>query len=675
MKQEHAASEGPTQQQAAKRAVATEAFVSAVGRRDGPAAAVAATVGVTARQAAAAIRLLRDEQASLPFVARYRKEATQGLDEAQLRGIERELGRLEALETARASVLAKLQKAGVLSGGKAGEALRAAVAAACSVQELEDLYLPHRPKRSTRASAARDKGLAPLADAILAGARGACSLQQPLTTLALHYVRPSGVPSVEAALAGARDILAERAAELPDARAALRAALRQRGTLVCKLSRGARGGQEAEEPDGGRRTPKHGGKGGGRAADADTYRLYHAFTAPLRSLRPHQVLAIGRGEAQGVLSVGLEWDPLALAALCRRTLLAASASDSGQQQQQQPCANCVAELAAAVADGLKRLLRPAAEREARSTLAEAAGEAAAAAFARNLRGLLLQPPLPGAAVLGVDPAFRTGCKLAVVDATGRLLETAAVHPHPPALPAAQAAARTQLLALIDRHDVRAVAVGNGVASRETQRFVAEALAPGGGGGEQGRRPQRHVGWCVVSEAGASVYRFGRWGPALISACWLLLDSSHRHCYVRQRRKWLRRLSSPPPPSPAIAYPSWLPRSCLGWTCHCGAPSLSRGGCRTRWQSWSKWSRRAWGCAQGRAWGRAQGRAWGCAQGWACAATALHVWRRPPYCRLLGAARVASIAPPARTPPPPLSLPCTAAGGVVPARCSPCHAGC
>eukprot|EP00887_Chlorella_sp_A99_P003138 scaffold9.g3138.t1 len=493
-------------------------------------ARVAVATRVPARQVQTVARLL-DDGASLPFVARYRKEATGGLDEAQLRAVEKELARAVALEAHRASVLSKLERGGAL-GGAGGTKLRAAVAAAESVQRLEDLYLPHKPKRATRASAAKDRGLAPLADALLCAGGLQQARPPPVAQLARPLVRAPEVPTADVALAGARDILAERAAELPEARQRARADLQQWGVLVCKLARGAAAAAAAgagNQPGksaasakagsakaGAKAGGKAGAKGGGKAADADVFATYHGFRAPARSLRPHQVLAINRGEALGVLSVSWEWQTEPVAALCRRALPPPGASLP---------ADYAGQVSTAVQDGIKRLLRPAAEREVRALLTEAAVQRAGDTFGRNLRALLLQPPLPGLAVLGVDPAYRTGkreqrcgvqrgerCKLAVCGPTGDLLETATIHPHPPAGPDQRGAASRQLQALVAKHGVRAVAIGNGVASRETQRFVAACLTGDGGGGtaQQGQKQVERegggqVGWCVVSEAGASVY--------------------------------------------------------------------------------------------------------------------------------------------------------------------------
>ncbi|NPV09391.1 MAG: RNA-binding transcriptional accessory protein [Anaerolineae bacterium] len=392
----------------------------------------------------AAIRLL-DEGHTVPFLARYRKEATGGLDEDQIRQVAAALERLRALEERRRSVVASIE-----GQGKLTPALRRRLASAQTLTELEDLYQPYRPKRRTRASIARERGLQPLADLILKQARP----KGDVTALAAPFVSEE-VTTPEDAWAGARDIVAEMVSDDPEVRGALREKAARWGLVGAKKLVGS------EDP---RRV----------------YELYYEFEARADRLRPHQVLALNRGEAEKVLRVRLD-----VAERDWRSVVEA-------RYRPDPRSPLAAELEAAVTDGVQRLLLPAIERDVRRQLTEAAEDHAISVFASNLRSLLSQPPLSGHTVLGLDPGYRTGCKVAVVDPTGKVLETATIYPHPPQRQRERALA--DLARLIPRHGVTLVAIGNGTASRETEQLVA-ALTQALDG----------VRYLLVNEAGASVY--------------------------------------------------------------------------------------------------------------------------------------------------------------------------
>lgn len=403
-------------------------------------------------QVAAVVELM-DEGNTLPFIARYRKEATGSLDEEQLRQIEERLGQLRALEERRETVLKSIAEQGKLTAD-----VRAAVEGATTLTELEDVYQPYRPKRRTRASVAREKGLQPLADLIL---------EQPLTDQsARQLARPfvnEDAPSADEALAGARDIAAETISDHPQVRGRVRKKALRWATLSA---------EKVDDADDERRV----------------YRLYYDFSAPVERLRPHQTLAINRGESEKVLRVRVEiaerdWLPIA-----RETFTPHSRSPLAGQLQE------------AIRDAAQRLLLPAIERDVRRALTEGAEAHAIDVFATNVRGLLNQPPLAGHTVLGIDPGYRTGCKVAVVDPTGRVLDTATIYPHAPQK--RRDAALKRLTMLVRRHQVTLIAIGNGTASRETEQLAADLIQTldGGGNGADGA-PK----YLIVSEAGASVY--------------------------------------------------------------------------------------------------------------------------------------------------------------------------
>ena len=404
---------------------------------------LAQELGLPASSVARTIALF-DGGDTIPFLARYRKEQTGGLDEVQLRALQEALERRRKLDARRADVLASLKEQGVLT-----PELERKLAAADKLATIEDLYLPFRPKRRTRASIARDRGLAPLA------AMFARPPRETPKEAARRFVDPAKeVPTVEDALAGARDILAEEVSEDPDVRGRARNVAMREAVFAAKKP------PKAEDPQG-------------------KYAQYHDFKEPVARVAPHRTLAVDRGEAENVLRVGVELPEPRILAFMREKL---PVNLPGWKEEAE----------AALADGLKRLLGPAIERDVRNALTEKAQAHAIGIFAANLKNLLLQPPLAGKVVMGVDPGFRTGCKVVVVDATGTPQgQGLAIYPHEPQKQWEQA--KKTLRELIARHKVDVIAIGNGTASRETETLVAEAI--------QGTS----TAYTIVSEAGASVY--------------------------------------------------------------------------------------------------------------------------------------------------------------------------
>ncbi|MFP3391471.1 Tex family protein [Brevibacillus sp. SIMBA_040] len=406
---------------------------------------VAQDTGVKPHQAERTITLL-DEGNTVPFIARYRKEMTGQLDETQIRAIEERVRYLRNLSVRKEEVVRLIEEQGKLT-----EELKAAIERATKLQEVEDLYRPYRQKRRTRATMAKEKGLEPLATYLLSLPKSGAPEAE-----AMGYVNPEkGVETAEQALQGAMDIIAEQYSDDPDIRQWVRERTMQKGLLVSE--------QKAEEAD-----------------EKNVYQMYYAYNEPLKKVVPHRVLAINRGENEGILKVAVEAPvPEILAWIQRRVISRETVVRSI--------------LETTVEDAYKRLIAPSIEREVRTELTEAAEERAIHIFSENLRNLLLQPPVKGKVVLGVDPAFRTGCKLAVVDETGKLLEVAVVYPTPPVNKVAEASAKVKQM--IEAYSVTVVAIGNGTASRETEQFIATLL----------KELKRDVMYIIVNEAGASVY--------------------------------------------------------------------------------------------------------------------------------------------------------------------------
>ncbi len=414
---------------------------------------IAAELKLPLAQVTAAVGLL-DDGNTIPFIARYRKEATGGLDEVQLRAVQERLAYLRKLAERRAAI-----KEEIAGQGKLTDELAAQLDAATTLQLLEDLYRPYKPKRQTRAAIAREHGLAPLADAILAAQRSGDRRFDP-AALAAGYLNDQ-VPDAEAALAGARDIIAEQVSDDMGTRRLVRQRFAGEGVVISH-----RAGETAD-PEG-------------------RYRVYHDFRAALRAVQPHQWLALQRGAADGSLKITIETPDGKITGDLAAQWAGGPGTAAGEQ------------IRLAVEDGYERLLRPSVEREVSGELDDYAGDHAIQVFAANLRSLLLQPPLREATVMGIDPGFRTGCKVATVDPTGKLLHTTTISPHPPQNERAKA---LQVLAgLVQLDGVTVIAIGNGTASRETEGLVAELIQaqPRAGKGKQ-------LAYVMVSEAGASVY--------------------------------------------------------------------------------------------------------------------------------------------------------------------------
>ncbi len=413
------------------------------------AAALAAEFGQKQNHVENVIKLL-DEGSTVPFIARYRKELHGTMDDQLIRGISERLTYLRNLDKRREEI-----KNSIDGQGKLTSELAADIDAAATLAALEDIYRPYKQKRRTRATMAREKGLEPLAQALFAQ-EGGDSVQ----AMAAAYVdAEKGVETIDDALAGASDIIAERIADDAAIRAKLRTLYERRGVLVSKA-----------------------------ATEEDTvYRLYYDYSEPLSKVQSHRVLAVNRGEREGVLKVSVAVEEAAAVQTVRRMAV-------------RPGSFSMALVGAAAEDAWKRLIEPSMEREMRTALTEAANEQAIKNFSLNLKPLLMQPPVKNRVTLGFDPAYRTGCKLAVVDGTGKVLETGVVYPTPPHNKKAEAA--SVITRMVKRHGVTAIAIGNGTASKESEIFIAELLKelPG-------------VAYMVVNEAGASVYSASKLGAA------------------------------------------------------------------------------------------------------------------------------------------------------------------
>lgn len=387
---------------------------------------------------------LLDEGNTVPFIARYRKEMHGTMDDQTIRVLAERLAYLRGLETRKAEI-----RDAIDAQGKLTPELTAAIEHAATLSALDDIYRPYRPKRRTRASMAREKGLEPLADAILSARNGSPSLE----ALAQPYIsEEKGVSGTDAALAGASDIIAENLSDDASIRSRLRDIIQKTGMI----------------------------RSASDNADDTTYTMYHDFSEPVRRMQSHRVLALDRGEKEGVLKVTLECDEQAALSAITRAVL-------------HPRNPFGAFLRDTAADSWKRLLFPSLERETRNELTDKACEQAIRIFALNLRPLLMQPPVRGKVTLGFDPGYRNGCKLAVVDATGKVLDTAVIYPHKPQCRVEDA--KKTLRRLCTRHHVTCIAIGNGTASKESELLVAEFIRENGGG----------IAYMVVSEAGASVY--------------------------------------------------------------------------------------------------------------------------------------------------------------------------
>ena len=415
-------------------------------------ASLARELGQKEEYVANVVRLL-DEGNTIPFIARYRKEMHGAMDDTALRTLETRLQYLRGLQERRETVLAAIGEQGRLT-----EELSAAIASAATLAELEDLYRPYKPKRRTRASMAKEKGLEPLAELLFAQGR---DCPEPMEAAANYIDAEKGVATAEEALAGASDIIAETISDDAALRRRLRELIRRSGVLRA---------QNAKEED-------------------SVYRLYYDFSQSVSRLQGHQVLALNRGEKEGFLKVSLELDRDMALQMLRRAVVV-------------PGSRAMAFVRAAAEDAFDRLLFPSLERECRTDLTEKACEGAIGQFAANLRPLLLQPPVKGKVTMGLDPGYRMGCKVAVVDATGKVLDTAVVYPTYGERQKKEAIAA--LAALVRRHGVEHIAIGNGTASRETEQMAVELI-------RQENERGAHLSYMIVSEAGASVYSASKLG--------------------------------------------------------------------------------------------------------------------------------------------------------------------
>ncbi|EGP5151530.1 TPA: Tex family protein [Enterococcus faecium] len=391
---------------------------------------------------------LLNEGNTVPFIARYRKEMTGSLDEVQIREIEERYAYLENLEKRKTEVIRLIDEQGKLT-----PELEAEITQAVKMQQVEDLYRPYKQKRRTKATIAKEKGLEPLAKWLMQLTDGEVQSE------AEKYIdKEKEVSSAEEALHGAHEIIAEQVSDNAKFRTWIRSYTYNKGMYVSNVK-----DEQADE------------KG--------VYEMYYDFAEPVHKMVSHRILATNRGEKEDILKVFLQVDEAAILAYLDRQIVKNPAS---------PSSSFVRE---AYQDSYKRFIQPAIERELRNELTEKADEQAIAIFGENLRNLLLQPPLKGKVVLGFDPAYRTGCKLAVVDATGKVLAIEVIYPHKPAAQAKREAAGPAFIQLINQYQVDMVAIGNGTASRESELFVAEQL----------KSADHKAYYAIVNEAGASVY--------------------------------------------------------------------------------------------------------------------------------------------------------------------------
>ena len=403
-------------------------------------------LGVKRWQVDAAVKLI-DEGNTIPFIARYRKEVTGTLDDAQLRTLYERLVYLRNLEEKKEQVLSSIEEQGKLTGE-----LKKQILAAETMVVVEDLYRPYRPKRRTRAMIAKEKGLEPLAAVITLQ-----KADKPVEVYAEEYVNPEKeVNSVKEAIDGAKDIIAESVSDEADYRIWIRKATVQHGKVISQAK-----DENAES----------------------VYEMYYDFEEPVNRLAGHRVLALNRGEKEKFLTVKIEAPQDDILRYLEKKMI----------HSDNPYTTPI--LKEAVEDSYKRLIAPAIEREIRSDLTEKAEDGAISVFKKNLHQLLMQPPIVGQTVLGWDPAFRTGCKLAVVDPTGKVIGTTVIYPTAPTTPKKIQASKDLLKKIIEKYNITLISVGNGTASRESEQFIVELLK---------EIPQK-VQYVIVNEAGASVY--------------------------------------------------------------------------------------------------------------------------------------------------------------------------
>ncbi|MBX8945059.1 Tex family protein [Lysinibacillus sp. K60] len=406
---------------------------------------IAKDVTVKPGQVEAVINLL-EEGNTVPFIARYRKEVTGSLDEVQIKAVEDRYHYIQQLEQRKEEVIRLIQEQEKLT-----PELEQAILSATILQRVEDLYRPYKQKRRTKATIAKEKGLEPLADLLLAFSDDA------LEQLATDFVDNEQVANTEEALLGARDILAERFADDASIREKIRAYSWKDGILVTSVKN-----TEIDKKN--------------------VFEMYYAYEEPVSRIVPHRILAINRGEKEEILKVSIHVPVDRVLMIMWKEWIPATGSSPA-----------IAEVKLAIEDSYKRLIQPSIERELRNELTEKAEAQAIHIFSENLRNLLLQPPMKGKYVLGVDPAYRTGCKLAVVDETGKMLEVTAIYPHPPKPDVAKSKAIVK--GILAKYPISIIAIGNGTASRETEQFIADVL----------NELTTEIAYVIVNEAGASVY--------------------------------------------------------------------------------------------------------------------------------------------------------------------------
>lgn len=406
---------------------------------------IAAACEVKPKQVNTVVQLLEDGN-TVPFIARYRKEMTGSLDEVQIKAIEDKYQYVQQLEQRKQEVLRLIDEQGKLT-----EELSKAIQAATVLQRVEDLYRPYKQKRRTRATVAKEKGLEPLAELLMN------FNSEAVEALAVRFVDGEKVANAEEAIAGAQDILAERFADEASIREELRKLARREGKIVTVVKNA-----EADEKK--------------------VFEMYYEYEEPVSRVVPHRVLAMNRGEKEEILRVGIAVPVEKATAMMERKWLPVKSSSPS-----------IEVVKSAIADSYKRLIEPSIEREIRAELSEKAETQAIHIFSENLRSLLLQPPIRGKMVLGLDPAYRTGCKLAVVDETGKMLEVTAIYPHKPVNKVKEA--KDVMKRILAQYPINIIAIGNGTASRESEQFVAEVLSETKG----------DVAYVIVNEAGASVY--------------------------------------------------------------------------------------------------------------------------------------------------------------------------
>ncbi|MBQ8183307.1 MAG: RNA-binding transcriptional accessory protein [Clostridia bacterium] len=393
---------------------------------------------------------LIDDGNTIPFIARYRKEMTGSCDDQKLREINDRLTYLRNLEKRKEEVLSSIEEQGKLT-----EEISAAVAEAVTLAEVEDIYRPYKQKRKTRASVAKEKGLEPLAELLLSFTLKGVDLNE----IATEYINAEkGVESAEDALQGASDIIAEQISDSPDVRRVLKDLINKRGII----------------------------KSTAKTDDDSVYAMYYEYQEPVAKIPSHRILAINRGEKEGFLKVGIEVEEETALSLIHQLFIKEGSSST------EFCKN-------AAADSYSRLILPSLERETRNNLTEKADEQAIKMFGSNLKPLLMQPPIKNKTVLAVDPAYRTGCKLAVVDGNSRVLFTGVIYPTPPQSKIEESEKR--VLELIKKYNIDCISIGNGTASKESEIFIADTI----------KKSSRPVSYMVVNEAGASVYSASKLG--------------------------------------------------------------------------------------------------------------------------------------------------------------------